>query len=168
MNNIPSWPTIIQLIYGLILLGAAISDGTKFKIPNAYPAALILLFPIAWFAHYPFIAPLWSHILHFAIALGVGMLLFRFEKFGAGDAKLYAATALWFGMGEAIRLLLFISLTGAIIVIIRMATGVLGIFWGGEGKTLQTRLLDRRIAYGIPIAIGGILALIAPHSLNIW
>lgn len=168
MTDMPPVQMTMQILFALILAGAAISDGRRFKIPNIYPAALILLFAAAWMLGYPFIAPLWSHAAHFGIALAIGMLLFRFGAFGAGDAKLYAATALWFGLGEGIRLLLFISLTGAIIVVFRMMTGVLGIFWGGEGKTLQSRLIDRRIAYGIPIAIGGMLALVAPHSINIW
>ncbi|MEY4271094.1 MAG: hypothetical protein RLZZ58_2310 [Pseudomonadota bacterium] len=167
MNQLLNATTLFQILFGAILVGAAINDGRRFKIPNAYPAALLLLFPVAWFAGYPFIAPFWSHAAHFAIALGVGMLLFRFEFFGAGDAKLYAAAAMWFGLGEGIRLLLFISLTGALIVMFRMMTGVLGIFMGGEGQTIQKRLIDRRIAYGIPIAIGGLLALLMPHSINI-
>src|SRR3546814_2063409 len=53
-------------------------------------------------------------ISHAAIALVVGMVLFGMRIVGGGDAKYYAALALWFRLGEAWRLLAFVSLAGAV------------------------------------------------------
>lgn len=148
------WPIIIGAAYAAVLLAAAVSDARRYRIPNLYPALLVLLFVAARVAVFPFDAPLWSHLVHFGVALLVGMLLFHFRWFGGGDAKLYAAVALWFGIGDAIFLLFLTSVTGAIIVMFRIIFHILRGIGGGTGGSRQ-QLLARKIPYGIAIAAGG-------------
>lgn len=149
---------VMKAAFSAILLLAALSDARRFLIPNAYPMLLLLLFAIAWALGFPFVAPLWSHLLHFAIALGVGMGLFHFGWLGGGDVKLYAATALWFALGNGFSLFLVTAIGGAVIVILLMAFRLLRIAIG-RGSTEKGQFFKRRIAYGIAIAAGGIASL---------
>ena len=144
--------------FSVVLVLAAWSDMRRFRIPNVYPAIIAALFVAAWFSGFAFAAPLWSHGAHFAIALVAGMMLFRFGWFGGGDAKLYAAIALWFALGQAWLLLLVTTLVGALIVVVRMLWHIART-WFGSGEASRTRLFDRKIAYGLAIAAGGIAAI---------
>lgn len=144
------------VVTGLLLL-AAWSDARRFRIPNLYPALVIAVFPLAWWLDFPFDDPLWSHLAHFAITLVVGMALFRWGWFGGGDVKLYAAIALWFGLPKALLLLVVTTISGGVIVIVRMLLHLMGIWFGSGGG--KARLFERRIAYGIAIAAGGIVSI---------
>lgn len=146
----------IDVAYIGILTIAALSDARRFIIPNILPLGLLLLGIIAWFVGFPFSGPLWSHILHFAVALGVGMLMFHFGWFGGGDVKLYAAVAFWFDFSEGFMLVLLTSLGGVAVVLLSLALLTLRT-WFGSASAKKGRLGDRRIAYGIAIAAGGIL-----------
>lgn len=149
----------IKAVYVAILALAAYSDARRLTIPNIYPLLLILLGAVAWFAGFPFIAPLWSHLLHFAIALGIGMLLFHFGWFGGGDVKLYAAVSLWFTLSNGLFLLMAVSLSGVAIVVLAV---FLRLMHSALGSTDRKRggFMQRRIAYGLAIAAGGIGSLL--------
>ncbi len=146
----------IDVAYVGFLAMAAFSDARRFMIPNILPLGLLLLGIIAWFVGFPFSGPLWSHILHFAVALGVGMMMFHFGWFGGGDVKLYAAVAFWFDFSEGLMLLLHTSLGGVAVVLLSLALLMLR-SWFGSASAKKGKLRDRRIAYGIAIAAGGIL-----------
>ncbi|MBL0915586.1 MAG: prepilin peptidase [Sphingopyxis sp.] len=150
-------PLVLKAVLTGLLLLAAWSDARRFRIPNLYPALVIALFPTAWALGFPFDDALWSHIAHFAITLLIGMGLFRLGWFGGGDVKLYAAVALWFGLPKAVLLLVVTTVAGGVIVIFRMLFHMLTIWFGREGG--KTRLFERRIAYGIAIAAGGIVSI---------
>jgi prepilin peptidase CpaA len=79
---------------------------------------------------------------------------------GGGDAKLLAATSLWFGFNPAlVEFLIFVSIIGGLatlmILIIRtQANTILAI-----GLPVPSSiLLAKKIPYGIAIAIGGFVA----------
>lgn len=148
----------IKAAYVAILALAAFSDVRRFLIPNAYPLCLIILAGVAWFAGFPFSGPLWTYFLHFAVALGCGMLLFHFGWFGGGDAKLYAAVALWFSFSQGVFLLFAIAMSGLAVigamVILRPLRRALG-----SGEREKVGFLKRKIAYGLAIAVGGIFSL---------
>ncbi|MBJ7498779.1 MAG: prepilin peptidase [Sphingopyxis sp.] len=149
----------IKAIYVAILALAAYSDARRFTIPNLYPLFLLLLGGIAWFAGFPFVAPLWSHLLHFGIALGIGMLLFHFGWFGGGDVKLYAAVAWWFGLSNGWLLLLAVSLSGAVVVVLVVFLRLMSTLLDSADRT-KGGFRTRRIAYGLAIATGGIGSLL--------
>lgn len=154
----------LLLKYGAIitLLLAAISDARSFRIPNIYPAAMVALFVVALLTGFGFDEPAWQHVAHFAIALAIGMILFHFDVVGGGDAKLYAATALWFGLSDGIRLFVLTTVTGGAIVLIRMGYNLLRIAFGSaSGET--TSIFKRKIAYGIAIAAGGIAMILITY-----
>jgi prepilin peptidase CpaA len=129
-----------------VLMVAAWTDFRTFRIANIWPVALILLFGGLLLFGGGVDQPLW-HLAHFGIALVVGMLLFAVRWIGGGDAKLYAGVALWFPLSTAPALLLATTLAGLVLAIIYVLTRR----WVAKEKRK-----DRRIAYGVAIAIGAI------------
>jgi prepilin peptidase CpaA len=140
---------IIVAIWSLTLAAAAVSDLRSFRIPNALPAILMVLFgAVHGLAGFP--VPLWANLLHFLAALIVGMVLFSRGWFGGGDAKLYAAAALWFNWSGAVAFLLMTTIAGLI-----LAIGFISARMMGLRKNVAKE--DRRIPYGVAIAAGAIL-----------
>jgi prepilin peptidase CpaA len=140
---------IIIALWSLTLVAAAVSDLRSFRIPNALPAILMLLFAaVHGLAGFP--VPVWENLLHFLLALIVGMVLFSKGWFGGGDAKLYAAAALWFSWSGAIALLFMTTIAGLILAIGFIAARMMGL-----RKNVARE--DRRIPYGVAIAAGAIL-----------
>ena len=90
------------------------------------------------------------HLLHAFIALTIGMGLFALRVIGGGDAKYYAANAIWFGMDSALRLLVSVSLAGLVVLIV----------WALWRRSLGERVFSRgdddtrKLPYGVAIAIG--------------
>jgi prepilin peptidase CpaA len=141
---------LIAAIACLIL--AAYSDFRSFRIPNIYPGLLLVLF-LLFQALTGFSSVDWSHLLHFVLALGFGMLLFARNWLGGGDAKLYAAAALWFPFKDAPLLLAAITLSGLLVVIA---------YWiarkARRSPEAKAAAKDRRIPYGLAISAGAIIA----------
>jgi prepilin peptidase CpaA len=142
--------TLFIAIWVAMLLAAAISDLRAYRIPNALPGILILLFGVAQIMDSSATVP-WSNLAHFGISLIVGMFLFSRGWIGGGDAKLYAATALWFAWNGAVTLLFFTTIAGAVLAAAFIAARLLGL-----RKNIPKK--DRRIPYGVAIAIGGVMS----------
>jgi prepilin peptidase CpaA len=141
------------LAAAFMIAGAAVQDFRTQTISNAWPLVIILLF----FAAFPFgVIPgtLGSHLLHFALALAVGMGLFALGWFGGGDAKLYAAAALWFALDRAVYLLLCVVIAGAVLALVHI--GIRLLRRPGEGRARGIK--DGKIAYGVAIALGAMTA----------
>ena len=141
---------VIAGIWVVTLVAAALSDLRSFRISNAFPAILILLFVTAYgFAG--FSQALWQNLFHFMLALVVGMALFGRGWIGGGDAKLYAAVALWFGWTGAATLIFLTGLAGLVLAIVFVAARMIGL-----RKNVAKE--DRRIPYGVAISAGAILS----------
>ena len=138
---------IFIAIWCATLVAAAISDLRAFRIPNILSGILVLLFIIAQIIDSNAVIP-WGNILHFGVALLVGMFLFSRGWIGGGDAKLYAATALWFATNAAIALLFFTTIAGGLLAILFIIARLTGL-----RKNVAKK--DRRIPYGVAIAAGG-------------
>lgn len=97
--------------------------------------------------------PVWSHVLHALIALLAGMALFAGGVIGGGDAKFYAALALWFPLDQGFRLLLLVSLAGMMLVLVMW-----GLIWRGEPAGTDCRA--RGVPYGVAIAVGAVIQIL--------
>lgn len=125
--------------------GCALSDCLTRRIPNLANLA-ILVAGIAALFFDPSAGPWWSHLIHFAIALAGSLLLFRFGVWGGGDAKFYAAVALWYPLDKAGLLALATALAGALLVVV--------IFVSTKGATRKRWLAA--MPYGVAIAAAAI------------
>ena len=106
---------LLFLILPLIMIAAGISDLISFRIPNIFSAILALAFiPFAISANVS-LAEFGIHAgISFTILL-VGFFLFSAGWLGAGDAKLLAASSLWFSGLDLLVYLVFVALAGGVL-----------------------------------------------------
>jgi prepilin peptidase CpaA len=149
---------LLTLFPGAMAL-AATTDLLTMTVPNRIVITLVagffLLAPLVGFS--------WSDIgIHAAIgcsALILGFVMFSLGWIGGGDAKLFAATALWLDPNLLLDYSLVAALFGGLlsltILVIRhfpLPTVLLGQGW-------LVRLHDAKqgVPYGIALAIGGLM-----------
>jgi len=158
----PPWfAAVLSLAFPALVIAAALRDVATFTIPNRLclalaaaflPAALAGGLPVSVFA---------AHLGVGLAMLVAGMVMFSLRWIGGGDAKLFAAAALWLGPSAAPLFLFGASLAGGglalLLVTLRRAPvrplAALGPAWlarlaePGEG-----------VPYGAAIAAGGLAA----------
>ncbi|MFN3805611.1 prepilin peptidase [Asticcacaulis sp.] len=160
-------PALFCFVYPICLVWAAISDLRSMIIPNRlsvilsgsfFPAALLLG-----------VAPL-SLAIHTGIGFAIlvlGFAAFAFKVLGGGDAKLLAATALWFNADGVLAFLIYTALVGGgFTLVLLLARQTLQIYTPTLPQWLQTLLKPKGdIPYGVAICAGGLLAI--PYS-DLW
>ncbi|HVI52629.1 MAG TPA: prepilin peptidase [Candidatus Sulfotelmatobacter sp.] len=149
-------------VLAICLLAAAWSDFVSYTIPNRLSAVLALAGLAAvvlgdgGFAAVPRQAGL-------ALAmLAAGAAMFFLRLWGAGDAKLLAALALWAPPEGLPVLLIWTVLSGGLLsLLIILARRLLPRNWRG----LAVLSPDRGVPYGIAIAVGGFALILSRHSV---
>ena len=149
---------ILTIFPGAMALAAA-SDFLTMTIPNR----LVLALTSGFFVVAPLAGLGWSDIgLHVALALAAlafALALFSFGWIGGGDAKLFAATCLWFGPETIPAYGTYVALFGG-------ALTLLLLFWRGmpfpSMLPLQAWLMrlhspKEGVPYGIALAAAGLL-----------
>jgi prepilin peptidase CpaA len=152
-----AWHLSLLAFAGLIF-SAAISDILRFRIPNRVSVAIVLLYPAYLLSASQPVD--WLPAVGIAVAcLIVGILLFSMKACGAGDAKLFAAAALWAGPEMILPFGLYTSLAGGVMVLFmwlqhRLARAP------SIGMVLQTTadagFVKQPMPYGAAIAVGGL------------
>ncbi len=152
-----AWHLSLLAFAGLIF-SAAISDILRFRIPNRVSVAIVLLYPAYLLSASQPVD--WLPAVGIAVAcLIVGILLFSMKACGAGDAKLFAAAALWAGPEMILPFGLYTSLAGGVMVLFmwlqhRLAQAP------SIGMALQTTadagFAKQPMPYGAAIAVGGL------------
>jgi len=147
------------LAFAALMIVAAVKDLTSYTIPNWIPVAMIAVFAAAA----PFLGLSWGEAgLHAAIgfaALILGMAGFAMGWFGGGDAKIFAAAALWLGWPDTLMFLAFSALAG----------GALTLALLGARRFAPPRLMaawpsalfqeNAAVPYGLALAVGALAAL---------
>lgn len=161
-----SWLVWMMLIG--ILLVACIVDQSQRRVPNALVVTgtvvgLCLqvalppgqgLFDASRFGGLGFVNPGLA-VLTMTV---LGIVLWRLRLFGAGDAKLLASLAAFFGMSGVVPLLLFTVLLGGLLAV---AWPALRVWAAAAGHGFDVN--DTRLPYSIAIA-GGAVA----YALTLW
>ncbi len=147
---------ILIFSFPLLLLVAAFRDLTTYTIGNWISAALvagfILTAPFLGFG----LSEIGGHVLVFAIALVIVMAMFAMGWIGGGDAKLFAATALWMGWPDVLAYALFATLFGGgLTLFLLMARKA---WLPGIGPQWSDRLMGDGgdVPYGIALTAGGL------------
>lgn len=149
-------------VYAGLLIYAAASDVSSLTIPNWISVALAAVYPIAALAASAPLAAIGLHIGFGFAMLVVGFLLFQFNIFGGGDAKIMAAASVWTGTAAFLPFLFWTAAAGGL-----MALGLLAarhfIPQAETNPPFVNRLLAKQngIPYGVALMIGGLCA--APH-----
>lgn len=131
-------------IGGLLIIAAAY-DIRSFRIPNAIPLGLMLLFAGTWMLGVQ--DALSPHALSFGLASAGGIALFLANAWGGGDTKLASAMALFLTPSELMRFLLIAALAGGVVSLVIMAR---------SRQRVPTANTETRVPYGIALAVGGL------------
>lgn len=153
-------PTAFALApFPILMVIAAFYDLITFRIPNwisvVLAAGFLLLSLTAGLS--------WQLIgLHLVIALGVlfvAFVFFALRWMGGGDAKLVAATALWFGATGGPTYLMAAAICGGVLTLGLLLARVSDLKLMVAHIVWLDQLLDksRGIPYGIALAAAGLL-----------
>jgi prepilin peptidase CpaA len=148
---------VLAVLASGILAWAAVSDVRKRVIPNVAVAALLAVF-LGWAVLVlGFGRPLISALEAGGIALLGTFALWTFKVVGAGDSKLFAVAALFFGLGYLPQFALATVLAGGVVAAASLAlrprrTAVM-LAMGGKGDW------GRGVPYGVAIAAGAAIVL---------
>jgi len=113
--NFSDWVQILAAAATVVLLlAAALSDVTRYRIPNAIVYAIAAAFAVGAIANFAWPAIVWPVLAGVAMFL-LGAVLFAFGLFGGGDVKLVAAMALWTGFADLPRFLLIMGAAGGLL-----------------------------------------------------
>jgi prepilin peptidase CpaA len=143
------WAVVVALT--AVLAWAAISDMRTRRIPNWTVVAALTLF-LPWALLHWDSSAAWDLVAG-AVALAIGVTLYGFRITGAGDAKLFAAVALFAGLGQLLAFGVATALAGGVIALVSLATrprrALVMITLRGQGD------FGPGIPYGVAIALGG-------------
>lgn len=148
----------LLLFFPFFMAYAGASDLVSMTISNKISLALMAGFMIFALA----IGLTWQEIgMHwamFAIVLVCGFALFAFGAIGGGDAKLAAATALWFGWEHSLPYVVVAAFFGGILTlaIMKLRTVPLPDRIGHVGWIAHLHRADVGIPYGIALAAAAI------------
>lgn len=144
----------LALLAPIAVVGAWL-DVSQRRLPN-WLCAVALVFGIA----VSYLAGGWVGLVfalaHAVLALLVGMALFAVRVIGGGDAKFYAALAVWFPIQQGLFLLVSVACAGLFLAIAilmrrrkprRPANGLVG----PDDDDF------RKVPYGVAIAAGALL-----------
>jgi prepilin peptidase CpaA len=161
---------LILVIFCGCMLYAAVNDMLSMTIANRIPVLLAATFPVvAWLAG----MDVMTIGLHMAV--GVGMLFLTFALFvagamGGGDAKLIAATSVWFGLSLALaQYLVWSAMLGGLLTLILIIYRATPLAPAMAHLPAFRHFGDREkgIPYGIALAPAAMMAL-PGSALGAW
>jgi prepilin peptidase CpaA len=149
----------LLLATGFIVTIAAIYDAATLTIPNWISLALVGLFPVVAICSGLDFTAVGVHLSIGFAALIVGMILFALNLIGGGDAKFFAAVALFVGLSDLASYVVIVVFAGSILALLLLAARRLNLL-GVSMDWLLTRTRGGAvIPYGIAIAVGALLVL---------
>lgn len=114
------FPQLIVLAFVLLEVVALLYDVWSLTIPNPVTYGIASLFLIGGLLDPGAVAWL-DHLAAGLLVLAICVALFAFRIIGGGDVKLYAATALWFGLSDLPGLLLLVGIAGIALAIVLLS-----------------------------------------------
>jgi prepilin peptidase CpaA len=151
--------TILFLVFPAAMVLAACLDAFTMTIPNRLTVAFALLFaPAAAFAGLP-LAGIGLHLAAGAAMLAVAFGFFAMGWIGGGDAKFFAATALWLGWSDLLTYALYFSLIGGALTLAILAARAMPLpaLLGRAEWALRLHNAKSGIPYGIALAAAGLI-----------
>lgn len=152
---------LIMMVLPALLALAAGFDLASYTIPNRLSLALVLAFFVFFVCTGAPLPVLGWHLVAFAVALLCSFTLFALGYIGGGDAKLFAATALWFGFADLPAYALVAALFGGALTLAILLLRRLPLPAFLIGQRWIARLHDAKsgIPYGVALAAGALCVL---------
>ncbi len=156
--------SLLMILLPSLLAAAAAFDLATFTIPNLLSLALGLSFLL--FGMVIGLAPgdFAFHLLAGLIALVLGFGLFALGYIGGGDAKLFAAVALWLGLHDLLGYVLAASVLGGVLTFALLALRQVPLPGALARRNWILKLHEKSsgIPYGVALASGALVIL--PHT----
>lgn len=153
--------TALLLVFPVLVVVGGLRDLSSYIIPNWISLALVAGFlPAALVLGAP-VGEIGLHVGVGAAGLVIGMAMFALGWVGGGDAKLFAASALWLGWPAVASFLLYTGVAGGGLALALLA---LRSAWVRpyvlSGPAWFARLAEPKegAPYGVAIAIGALCA----------
>lgn len=155
---------LLMLVLPALLAVAAGFDLATFTIPNLLSLTLAIAFFLFGLAVRFAPAAFSFHLLAGMIALVVGFGLFALGYIGGGDAKLFAAVALWLGLRDFLSYALAASVVGGFLTLalVTFREWPLPAGLARQAWILKLHEKSSGIPYGVALAGGALLLL--PHT----
>ena len=150
---------VLLTVVGAIIIVAAVYDATTLTIPNWLSLILIGLFPIVALATGLSLSDAGVHAAVGFGALIAGMVFFAFQWIGGGDAKFFAAVALYMGISSVGAYLATVVVAGGVLAFILLSARRVAKFGVPMDWFLRFTRGGSVIPYGIAIAFGGLAVL---------
>lgn len=152
---------LVMIVLPVLLALSAGWDLASYTIPNHLSLALLVGFLAFCVSAGLPLAVLGSHLAAFAVALAVGFALFAARCIGGGDAKLFAATALWLGFGDLLSYALVAALFGGALTLLLLFARRMPLPEGLSQRAWIVRLhsAGSGIPYGVALAAGALYVL---------
>lgn len=144
--------------FSALLLAVAISDIRFRRIPNLYVLGILILYPVFVLTS-PADVNWTSGLICFGILLACGFVFSMLGLFGAGDAKLLAATSLWTGAGLIFPFLMITALSGGVFA---------AFFWflkRAKARSSDRILVEPHLGAEAGVTLSNI-AMAGPHSAS--
>lgn len=145
------------LVLPALVIVAAVKDATSYTIPNWIPLGLLAGFPVAGLAAGLSPGAFGLHVAIGAAALVLGAGMFAARWIGGGDAKLFAAAALWLGWPAGLQFLLATTLFGGVLTLALLSLRsqpLRPIVLFGPGWVHRLAEPGGDVPYGLAIAAG--------------
>lgn len=145
---------------GAAAIAGAAYDVATLTIPNWISLTLMALFPVLALAAGLSLSDAGVHLAIGAGALMVGIALFAGGIVGGGDAKLFAALALYMGLQSIGPYVFAVALAGGVLAValILLRTPAARIFLSRLPWTQKLTSPGLGVPYGVAIAAGGLIA----------
>jgi len=151
----------ILVLFPFCMVYAAVSDALSMTIANRVSillvASFLILAPLTGMA----LPDVGLHLLAGAAVLAITFVLFAIGGMGGGDAKLMAATAVWFGFDTGLMSYLLISaIAGGFLTLalLMFRNSNIGLLAGTFAPLRYIADSKAGIPYGIALGFGGLAA----------
>jgi len=158
---IQSLQIALLLIFPVLVATGGLRDLVSYIIPNWISLALVgAFFPVALVLG----VSMGDIGLHAAVGAGglvLGMVMFALGWIGGGDAKLFAAAALWLGWPAGLAFAAFTGIAGgglAVTLLALRSDWVRPYVLTGPAWFSRLARADEAVPYGVAIAIGALCA----------
>lgn len=152
---------LVLLVFPALLALAAGWDIASYTIPNRLSLALCAAFALFALTAGLSGGALGLHLAAGCVGLAAGFGMFAAGWIGGGDAKLFAATALWFGFHDLLAYTLTAAVLGGVLTLVLLMARQVPLPAGLNAQGWIARLHDPRsgIPYGTALAAGALVQL---------
>lgn len=161
--------TGLYMLVGATMIAAAAYDVLTLTIPNWISLALLALFPaLALVAGLGWYELAW-HVAIAVAALAAGIAAFASGIVGGGDAKLFAAVALYMGPLAIAPYVLDVAVAGGALAMLFLVLHQPRLEAWTRRSPVLAQIVSRGMAipYGVAIVAGGLIAFPSSHLFTL-